>query len=62
MTIFDQDELKRYVLKYHYYPVWKCPDCGWLNKYLNTFFEICDNCGKDHTLDWIDHEYNGETK
>lgn len=34
------------------YPIWKCPDCEWLNRYVDTFFEVCNNCGIDHTLDW----------
>ena len=34
------------------YPVWKCPDCGWLNRYIDTFFEFCTNCNSDHTADW----------
>lgn len=34
------------------YPVWKCPNCGNFNRFLNTFFELCSNCEEDHTLDW----------
>jgi len=34
------------------YPVWECPGCGQVNRYLNTFFELCQSCGTDHTLDW----------
>jgi hypothetical protein len=34
------------------FPVWKCSDCGWLNRYIDTFLELCCCCGKEHTLDW----------
>jgi Zn finger protein HypA/HybF involved in hydrogenase expression len=34
------------------FPVWRCPDCDQLNRYIDTFFETCGSCGKDHTLDW----------
>jgi hypothetical protein len=37
------------------YPIWECPDCGWLNRYANTFFELCGGCRADHTLDWEDY-------
>ena len=34
------------------FPIWKCPDCNKLNRFLDTFGEQCQHCGKDHTLDW----------
>ena len=34
------------------YPVWKCPNCGWLNRYTDTFLEICVRCKANYTLDW----------
>lgn len=34
------------------YPIWKCPTCGHLNEFINTFGEICENCKTNHTLDW----------
>ena len=33
------------------YPTWQCT-CGTLNRFLDTFAEICKQCGEDHTLDW----------
>jgi hypothetical protein len=57
--VFDQKELMRLVKKpTHYeeiFPIWQCPECGWLNQFLNTFRETCDNCEEDHTLDWNDY-------
>lgn len=37
------------------YPVWECPDCGWLNRNPHTFYEFCGNCGKDYTLTWNEY-------
>lgn len=34
------------------YKIWQCPHCNWLNRFVDTFFETCDNCNADHTLDW----------
>jgi hypothetical protein len=34
------------------YPIWECPSCGSLHQYLDFFFEFCEYCGADHTLDW----------
>jgi hypothetical protein len=50
------------------YPIWKCV-CGHLNRFADTFGEICLNCNENHTLDWekmiVDDEvkqlWNGET-
>lgn len=42
------------------HPIWKCPDCGELNRFLDTFFEPCCKCGTDHTMDW--DEYIGNKK
>lgn len=35
------------------YPIWKCSSCGKLNKFLDTFLELCGECGKDYTLNWF---------
>ena len=37
------------------YPVWQCPDCDWLNRFVNTFFEVCGGCSANHTLDWREY-------
>lgn len=37
------------------YPVWKCPDCGKPNRYVDTFGEPCRHCKEDHTLDWYNY-------
>ena len=42
------------------YPVWQCPDCGLLNRNVNTFMEICGHCEADHTLDWVQYIINEE--
>ena len=34
------------------YPIWQCPDCGLLNRFVNTFMELCNHCEANHTLDW----------
>lgn len=37
------------------YPVWKCPECVYLNRSVDTFFELCNGCKADHTLDWDEY-------
>jgi hypothetical protein len=37
------------------FPIWQCPSCKHLNQFVNTFFETCEKCHEDHTLDWIDY-------
>lgn len=44
------------------YPVWRCPDCEMLNRYIDTFFELCGHCKVDHTLDWTDYIVDEEVK
>ena len=34
------------------YPIWQCPECGNLNRFVATFGEICMKCGNDFTLTW----------
>lgn len=56
-----QEELGRRMTDAHrmsfdfMYPIWKCPDCGRLNRSLYTFGEMCSHCGADHTTDWENH-------
>ena len=42
------------------YPVWRCPGCGELNRYINSFFELCGRCGRDHTSDWDQYVVSGK--
>ena len=54
----SQDELKRRAESPTYferrYPIWKCPNCGWLNQFVDTFGEHCSNCKEDYTTNWTD--------
>ena len=46
----------------HRYPIWRCPDCKMLNRYIDTFFELCGHCKTDHTLDWDDYIVDEKVK
>ena len=37
------------------YPIWKCPSCGNLKRFADTFGESCLKCKEEHTLDWESH-------
>jgi len=44
------------------FPVWRCPTCNCLNRYADTFGEMCTNCREDHTSDWELHIVNPTVK
>ena len=44
------------------YPIWRCPDCKMLNRYVATWGELCGHCKMDHTLDWFDYIVDEEVK
>jgi len=44
------------------YPIWKCPECGSLERFGDDFLEICMNCKANHTLDWEKHIVNDEIR
>ena len=33
------------------FPIWECPKCKHINRYAADFFEVCEGCREDHTLD-----------
>ncbi len=42
------------------YPIWRCPDCRHLNRFVDTFGERCTGCGHDFTLNWQEFEISEE--
>ena len=50
-TLFDWD-----------YPIWRCPACGHLNRFIAGFGEVCEECGQDATLTWQDHIVDPEVR
>jgi hypothetical protein len=62
----SQEELLRSVEKPDWffdsnYPVWRCT-CGWLNRFANTWGEVCEHCRVAHTTDWENLIVNGEIR
>lgn len=45
-----------------HYPRWKCPVCEYINRYHDTFGEICQNCKRDYTLTWQQHIVDPDIK
>jgi len=53
----EQERLRKQLRENNWYreqrwPIYKCPDCGTLNRYIDTFGTTCTQCDKDLTLDW----------
>lgn len=44
------------------FPIWRCPDCHSLNRFVATFGEMCLNCHRDHTLDWEQYIVNEQVR
>ena len=44
------------------YPIWQCPNCGLLNRFVNTFMELCSHCEANHTLDWTHYIVDKEIR
>ena len=43
------------------FPRWRCPGCSNVSRYLSTFFETCQWCKEDHTLDWDEYKVDADS-